>query len=222
MYKAIIFDFDYTLGDSTNGIVACVNYALETLGLKKQEEQAIRKTIGLTLKDTYKTLTSTEDDAEAEKFRTLFVRKADEVMVPNTVLYDGVKEILQKLRDKGYKIGIVTTKFGYRIRDIFTRFDALPLLDLIVGGDDVKVEKPSPEGLLYAIHNFGLSKSEVLYVGDSIVDAKTAENAGVDFAAVLTGTTTKADFCDYPSVCIGEKLSDVFDYIDLLGNGNYS
>ena len=213
MYKAIIFDFDYTLGDSTEGIVACVNYAMEAMGLKTQEESRIRKTIGLTLKETYKALTGDASDEAAENFRQLFVKKADEVMVAGTVLYQGVKEILQELRDRGYKIGIVTTKYSYRIRDIFTKFDALSLLDLIVGGDDVKVEKPSPEGLLYAIDRFGFDKKEVLYVGDSIVDAKTAKNADVDFAAVLTGATTREEFAQYPKVLLGEHVGDVYTYI---------
>ena len=48
---------------------------------------------------------------------------------------------------------------------------------------------------------------KILYVGDSLVDAKTAENAKVKFAAVLTGTTTKDEFADYKSVCIADNIS---------------
>ena len=59
-------------------------------------------------------------------------------------------------------------------------------LDIIVGGEDVKEPKPSPEGVLLAIKEFGCNKEEVLYIGDSIVDAETAQSAQVDFAGVLT------------------------------------
>ncbi len=52
-------------------------------------------------------------------------------------------------------------------------------VDIIVGADDVKTEKPNPEGLLSVIEDLGAMKEEVLYVGDSLVDAKTAENAKV-------------------------------------------
>ena len=58
-----------------------------------------------------------------------------------------------------------------------------------------------------------LEKSEVLYVGDSFIDAKTAENAGVDFVAVLTGTTTKEEFDKYGHVFIGENVLDVYKYV---------
>ena len=52
MYKAVIFDFDYTLGDSTNGIVLSINHALEKLGFRAQDTKTIQRTIGLSLKDT--------------------------------------------------------------------------------------------------------------------------------------------------------------------------
>jgi phosphoglycolate phosphatase len=213
MLKAIIFDFDYTLGDSTDGIVLSVNYALEKLGLSKKDREDIKKTIGLSLKDTYFALTAKTDVTEAEKFSKYFVEKADLIMVENTVIYDGVKEILRELKSSGYKIGIVTTKYRYRIEKILNRFQATDLVDLIVGSDDVKIEKPNPEGLLWAIDTLQLEKSEALYVGDSVVDAKTAENAQVDFAGVLTGTTTQSDFAKYKNVFVGENMQAVYSYI---------
>lgn len=210
MYKGLIFDFDYTLGDSTKGIVKCVNYALRRLGMNEKSDEEIRKTIGLTLIETYKVLSGRDDNEEAEQFRKYFICKADEVMVADTELYSNVKNIMTELRNSGYKLGIVTTKFRYRIEGILGKFDADNMVDLIVGGDDVKVEKPNPEGLIYAIETLGLEGSQILYVGDSIVDAKTACNAGVDFAAVLTGTTTREEFEHFPHVFIGQDIMDIY------------
>lgn len=211
--KAIIFDFDYTLGDSTNGIVLSVNYALEKLGYDTKKTEDIQKTIGLSLRDTCYTLTNSNDLTKAELFAKHFKDKADEVMVDNTILYSNVKSILHRLREHGYKIGIVTTKYHYRMEQILNRNGAMDLIDVIVGAEDVKVEKPDPEGLLYAIADLEIEQSEVLYVGDSLVDAKTAELANVDFAAVLTGTTREVKFKEYHPVCIGKDLSDVYEYV---------
>lgn len=213
MLKAIIFDFDYTLGDSTNGIVLSINYALEQLGYATQNIADIKKTIGLSLTETYFTLTSNDDLDEAEQFTKLFKEKADSVMVANTELYVGVKDVLQRLKDKGYKIAIVTTKFHYRIEQILCKFDANEFIDIIVGAEDVKIEKPNPEGLLWAINHLEVMKEEILYVGDSLIDAKTAENAKVKFVAVLTGTTTRDDFKSYNSIYIGENILDVYKYV---------
>lgn len=207
-YKAFLFDFDYTLGDSTKGIVLSVNHALGKLGYPAGEEAEIKRTIGLSLKDTYYKLVQKKEEKEAEKFAAFFIEKADEVMVDSTVLYPDVKELLGTLKKEGYKVGIVTTKFRYRIEKILAKFDALHLVDLIVGADDVKKEKPDPEGLLFAIQKLELKKEDVLYVGDSLVDAKTAENAGVDFAGVLTGMTTREEFENYRNVFIGENVGE--------------
>lgn len=213
MIKAIIFDFDYTLGDSTNGIILSVNYALEKLGFNIKGKEEIKKTIGLSLKDTFLALTGKRNMEEAEQFSRYFREKADIVMVENTELYDDVKEVLVKLKSTGFKIGIVTTKFRYRIEQILNKFDASDLVDLIIGAEDVKIEKPDPEGLLYAIDKLQLKKEEILYVGDSIVDAKTAESAQVDFAGVLTGTTSEEEFELYKNVFIGSRIKDVYNFI---------
>ena len=98
MLKAIIFDFDYTLGDSTNGIAQSINFALERLGYAARSMEDIKKTIGLSLKETYFKLTSSENTDEAEQFAKLFKQKADAVMVANTELYPDVKEVLQNLK----------------------------------------------------------------------------------------------------------------------------
>lgn len=211
--KAVIFDFDYTLGDSSMGIALSINYALENMGYSAKDTENIKRTIGLSLKETFSALTSNNNLEDAEQFSKLFKEKADVVMVDNTVLYHEVKDVLKNLRLRGYKTSIVTTKFHYRIEQILKKFDAVDLIDVIVGAEDVKVEKPNPEGLLFAINQLKINKQEVLYVGDSIVDAMTAESAGVNFAAVLTGTTDIGEFKKYSNVHIGENISSIYDYI---------
>lgn len=164
MLKVIVFDFDYTLGDSTNGIALSINYALEQLGYTAKSMDEIKKTIGLSQKETYLCLTENNDSQETEQFSKFFKEKADKVMVENTTLYEGVKETLSKLRENGYKLAIVTTKFHYRIEQILNKHNAYDLIDVIVGAEDVKIEKPNPEGLLWLIDYLGVEKTDVLYV----------------------------------------------------------
>lgn len=211
--KAVIFDFDYTLGDSTSGIVLSINHALEKLGYSAKDRESIRKTIGLSLKETFFALTGNHDEEEADLFSNYFKEQADLVMTDHTKLYCDAAEVLQSLKRDGCKIGIVTTKFHYRIEQILTKFGVLDLVDLIVGAEDVKIEKPDPEGLLWAIDALQLKRDDILYVGDSLVDAQTANNAQVGFAGVLTGTTAREQFQMYPHVFIGESLSDVYHFI---------
>ena len=68
---------------------------------------------------------------------------------------------------------------------------------------------PDPEGIRKIKDQFGISLEEILYVGDSLVDAKAAQSAGVDFAAVLTGTTDAKEFQNYPHCRILERVSEL-------------
>jgi phosphoglycolate phosphatase-like HAD superfamily hydrolase len=101
MYSFCIFDFDYTLGDSTDGIVQSVNFALNSMGYKSAAKDDIRKTIGMALNDTFSYLTGISDETEKARFSSLFIKKADEVITESTVLFPDCIETLSKLKEKG-------------------------------------------------------------------------------------------------------------------------
>ena len=122
-YRAVLFDFDYTLGDSTKGIVLSANAALQRMGLEAQSEEAIRRTVGLSLRDTYRALTGDENPQAADSFAAFFREKADQVMAESAVLYPSVPPLLKALRSQGLRTGVVTTKFRYRILQILGEID---------------------------------------------------------------------------------------------------
>jgi phosphoglycolate phosphatase len=208
-YKAVIFDFDYTLGDCTNGIVLSVNYALDKLGYSVHNVQEIKRTVGLSLKETFFKLAGDNDFEKADRFCDYFKEKADVVMVDSTVLLPGTLEIFKFLKDNDVKIGIVTTKFHYRINQILNKFHIEDYVNMIIGAEDVKIEKPNPEGLLYMIKKMEIDNEEALYIGDSLVDAETAERANVDFIGVTTGATQEKEFKKYSNLKIISKLNDL-------------
>lgn len=212
-YKAVLFDFDYTLGDSTDGIAQSVMFALEQLGEQPQELENIRKTIGMTLKEAYRTLTGNMDEERAKLFDQYFRQKADEVMVAGTSLYEPTRMVLESLHAQGCKIGIVTTKGHRRIESILEKFGMSHLVDVIVGGDDVKKQKPAPDGLFRAMKSLGIADEEILYVGDTVIDAKAAKSAGVDFGAVLTGTTEEIGFVTYPKKVVAKDLYGLMQFL---------
>ena len=127
----------------------------------------------------------------------------------NTVLFPETEEVLRALKANGAHIGIISTKYRYRIMELMGKIFPEGFIDIIVGGEDVKEPKPSPEGVLLAIKEFGCNKEEVLYIGDSIVDAETAQSAQVDFAGVLHGATTREELSAYPHVEIMKSLSEL-------------
>ena len=196
-YSTFIFDFDYTLADATSGIVSCFNHAFTKLDLPECDRESIKKTVGLPLDKAFTELTKNKDEVMLNRFKILFREKADEIMSRSTVLYEGTAGILAQLKENGFGTGIVTTKYRYRIVETLNMHGILDLIDIVIGGEDVKDPKPSPEGLLHAIDRLGVQKGNVLYIGDSLVDAEAAFKANIDFAAVVTGTTKADDFLQY-------------------------
>lgn len=212
-YKGLIFDFDYTLGDSTDGIVICINYALECLGYEPADRETVRKTIGLHLEEVYRVLVSRQGKTlkftEESEFARLFMEKADQVMTESSSFFPGALALAREWKRRGYKLAIVTTKYHHRIEAILQKYQESGLFDVIVGGDEVKYPKPDPQGIFHVLGEWDLSKEEVLYVGDSLVDARTAQAAGVDFAGVTTGTTAKEEMDDYPHVGVFAGLEEL-------------
>ena len=190
--EAVLFDFDYTLVDSSEGCIDASNSALAALGLPQAEPDRIRRTIGLSLAESFRALTGLDDEALAEAYFRHFVARADRVMADKTVLLPGVARAVAVLRARGLRLGIVSTKFRYRIEAILGRDGLLEPFATIVGGEDVSHPKPHPEGLGLALARLELAAEHALYVGDSAVDAEAARRAGVPFAAVLSGTTPRA------------------------------
>jgi len=209
-YEAVIFDFDYTLADATEGIIGSFNYALEDSGYKIQNPGDIRKTVGMTLYDAFSLLTGIKDLRAADGFFKAFMSKADEIMTQNTSIYGDATPVLERLKDAGVKTGVVTNKMGYRVREVLEVNGIAHLIGCVVGYEDVEAHKPSPEGVRKAMELTGALPEETLYVGDSAVDAETASNAGIGFAGVTTGATSANELAAYPYVIIEENLAGIF------------
>jgi phosphoglycolate phosphatase len=206
-YKAILFDFDFTLGDSSRGICEAFNYALVGVGREPAEDPAIHSLIGHTLQNMFTEVTGSDDATIYQKFRSLFNERAAEVVTPSTIIYAGVSELLLSLRSQNKQLGIISTKYRSRLEEILLKHQLRDHFTVVIGGEDVTNHKPHPEGLHLAIEQLSIRPHEALYVGDTILDAEAAQAAGVAFAAVLTGPTPPETFIPFAPVGIFEDIS---------------
>ncbi len=207
--KAIIFDFDYTLADSSPGVFECINFALGEMGLEHISAEAACRTIGLSLSETFLTLGEHHEPHRCDEFHQLFVRRADDVMVNLTTLYDSVPATVELLLQRGLRMGIVSTKYRRRINEVLIREGVMHAFEVVIGGDDVKQHKPHPQGLFEAMEKLECSPESVVYVGDSVVDAELAKRAGVPLVVVLSGVTPREHFEGYDSIAILESVSQL-------------
>lgn len=207
--QAAVFDFDYTLADSSEGCVECVNFAFQEMGLATHSDEIICRTIGLSLKETFVTLAGDHDTARHDEFARLFVQRADQVMVDLTVMYESAGNTILALRESGLRLGIVSTKYRRRIEHVLERENLRQFLEVVIGGEDVEEHKPHPAGLLEAITRLECSPASTVYVGDSLVDAEVAKRAAVPFVAVLSGVTPADHFDGYERIATLKNLSEL-------------
>lgn len=206
-YRTYLFDFDYTLADSSKGIVTCFRHVLNRHGFSSVDDYTIKRTIGKTLEESFSILTGETSPSVLASFKAEYVKEADTYMTVNTFLFPETANVLVGLKERGAQIGVISTKYRFRIMELLGQKLPQGLLDVVVGGEDVTQPKPDPQGLLLGMERLGADKDTTLYIGDSLVDAETARRAGVDFLAVLHGMTTREEFIPFPHVGISPDLS---------------
>ena len=199
--STVLFDFDFTLADSSTPVVECVNFALRGLGLPEAPTDAVMRTIGLHLSETLVVLAGVEHRPRAKEFLDLFEKRADIVMVQGTTVYDDVPDVVDGLTSLGMKLGIVSTKYRRRIEAILDRDGLLSSFDTIIGGDDAERHKPYPDPIYAALAS---------------LESDVAQAAGILFVAVLSGTTELHEFDGYPQMASLPALTRT-DFIEALG-----
>lgn len=208
-YDAYIFDFDYTLADATNPIVESFNHAFDKLNLKRASYDDIVNTIGIPLGEAYTLLTGDKSEESISLFKKYQKERSDQITVKETVFIGEAKKVLQTLKSNDKKIGIVSSRWGQRINDILVNLDARNLVDIIIGTEHVEKYKPNPEGLFKIMDM--MDAKNALYIGDSYIDAETAQNAKVDFVGVTTGTTSREKLESYPNVAVLDDIAGLLE-----------
>ena len=207
--KAVIFDFDFTLADSSKGVIASVSYALCHMGLPPSTPEEMLDAISLPTREMLAALKGEEYRARGEEFAKLFNEKADEALADGTCLYEDTPELLHTLSRLDIPVAIVSTNHRRRIESVLSRRGLREFAAVIVGGEEVNKHKPDPEGLLLVCQYLGVPAQDCVYIGDNEVDARAASCAEMPFVAVKSGTTSEEVFSTYPHLAILASVSDI-------------
>lgn len=192
--KVIIFDFDGTLCDTRINIIIAFRATMEHLGLEMRDEETCGATIGLTLRDGFKSMYPDFDDAKidycVETYRQIFAERRKELM-PD--LFPGVKETLEALRKRGHRMTIATSRLTDSLM-LFMRHHGIDhYFEYAVGSDSVTHHKPHPEPALKTLATLNIAPSEAIMVGDMPVDIAMAHNAGIRAIGVDYGNATREE-----------------------------
>ena len=194
MKKLAIFDLDGTLVDSIYDLADCVNTALRAHNLPENTLKEYYSFVGNGMENLIRTSMKEQggNDVLYTKVRKTFDREYKLHSNDKTCPYEGVAELLECLRKKGIETAVLTNKAEEFVGEILAKAFPSHKFSFAWGQREGIERKPSPQGLVKLMEESGFVKEECVYIGDSEVDIKTANSAGVDLICVLWGFRSEA------------------------------
>ena len=192
--KAVFFDLDGTLFYTLEDIKAALEYAIRAFDGEALPLDDVRRYVGRGLRRALaqaivEHCPPLRDEGEQELMYQLMISYYKKHPVVHTRLYPGMDELLRSLKERGIFIGVISNKADEIVQEIIGTLSPVGF-DYVQGAVRAMPLKPDPASLLAAIEHFSLSTDDVIYVGDSAVDAETADRAGVTSIIVSYGFAT--------------------------------
>ena len=210
--KAVILDFDGTIGDTRSLIVRTMQQTIGELGLPARTDDECAAMIGLPLKQTFTDLipmSDAEGDLCAATYRRIFAVNNKPGAVP---MFPGVGDTIRRM----HAAGLLVTIASSRLRPSLTAFvDEMGLgayIPYILSVGDVERSKPAPDMVLKTLADNGLRPEEAIVVGDTVFDIRMAHSAGVAAVGVTYGNGTRADL----EACGAEHVIDDFRELEAV------
>ncbi len=212
-YDTVIFDLDGTLLNTLDDLAAAVNYALRESGMPQRSVSEVRRFVGSGVKvlmeravprgtDTAKT------EAALELFKTYYAENSRRFTAP----YDGIMQMLDTLKRAGFRMAIVSNKIDFAVKDLQSFFFK-GIIDVAVGNGEGMRTKPAPDMVYKAMRALDSTARRCVYVGDSDVDIRTAENAGMDCISVSWGFRGREELAGAGATVIADTAAELAEYL---------
>jgi phosphoglycolate phosphatase len=207
----VIFDFDGTLADSYAAITASVNHVRAAHGLPPLDEAAVRRHVG---HGAPHLIAATVPGIDPHEGLAHYRAHHPSVMREGTRPLPGAAEALTAMRARGLLLAVCSNKPAVFTRPLLDHIGLGPLLDAVLGPEDVPRPKPAPDMLLAALARLKAAPAEALYVGDMSVDIETARGAGVAVWVVPTGSEEREALA---AARPDRLLRDLHELVEALG-----
>ena len=186
-YKLAVFDLDGTLLDTLEDLMNAVNDGLRKKNYPERNLEEIRSFVGNGMQNLIRKSVP-QGTAEADMQEVLaYFREFYKIHCKDcTRPYKGVSKALEVLKEKGIHLAMLSNKPDFAVGQLADQY--FPgLFEMAAGEREGIPRKPAPDALWSVMEEFGCSKDDIVYIGDSEVDVKTAQNAGIPLIAVSWG-----------------------------------
>ncbi|MBS4174043.1 pyrophosphatase PpaX [Bacillus sp. FJAT-49736] len=207
--STILFDLDGTLIDTNELIIASFLHTFNHYYPGKYTREDVLPFIGPSLKETMSSIDPDRVDEMIERYRTHNLANHD-LLVKE---FDGVYETVQTLKEKGYKLAIVSTKMSATVKKGLKLTNLDSFFEIIVAIDDVENVKPHPEPIEKALKLLGSTPQESIMVGDNYHDIVGAKNAGTLSAGVSWSAKGRAYIEKFEPDFILDNMRDLLDIV---------
>ena len=213
--KNVFFDLDGTLINSIYDLHDSVNYILNKYGYKERSLEEVNSFVGNGLKKLlFLSLPEKRDDFDLiyNEFKAYYFTHC----LIKTKPYNGITEVLKKLKSKGIKLAVITNKTQNAAKEICdTLFNGI--FDAVTGEKEGIARKPEPKMVEITLKKLNAQKSETLYVGDSEVDVLTGKNAGLKVLSVSYGFRDKIFLKNNGAGDIVDNTVDIYGFVVNFG-----
>lgn len=215
MYKAIFFDLDGTLTESGEGITKSVQYALEKIGKPEEDLEKLKVFVGPPLMEQFMKYVGV-DEATGRKAVEFYRERYEVKGIYENHPYEGVEEMLQELKRKGYILAVASSKPEYYVTQILDYFKLSSYFDVVVGSEMNGARTSKSEVIEEALKRINMSdkRNEVLMVGDKEHDVLGARAAGLDCVAVAYGYGTQEELTEANPLKIVDSVDELLHFFD--------
>lgn len=217
MKKAVIFDLDGTLTNTLKSLWKSTNMALATAGLPPHEIDSYKYFAGNGAKELIRKSLIADGDTELVHFDSVmeaYNRIFEEYCMYEVKPYDGIRELLKALKEKGLHLAVNSNKPQPRTVDVVEEIFGKDMFDLLVGQCEERRRKPAPDGVNYILEQLHMNKEDVLYIGDTCTDMQTGKSAGVFTVGALWGFRDRQELVENHADAIIENPLELLQYID--------
>ncbi|MBQ6134391.1 MAG: HAD family hydrolase [Lachnospiraceae bacterium] len=212
--NTVIFDMDGTVLNTLDDLTNAVNHVFLQFDLPPRSHDDYRRFFGNGIRYSMK-CAAPEGTPESllDEMLPVFTEYYDKHCLDNTRPYEGILPLMKALKDKGYKMAIVSNKIDSAVKELNERFFC-EYVTVAIGEKTGIKRKPAPDTVLAALEELHSSRDEAVYIGDSEVDLLTAKNSGLPCINVLWGFRDRDFLLKTGATVFAERPEDVISILD--------